>query len=269
MTARSLVADLTTVNAFVGGAAFVAAGIYLSFRQRRLHPLLLLCISALSFCWIESPYDWAMYAQFAPEGARMPSWWPLNMTWGGLPVSVPGGYIVYFILPALAGVALERKLAPRFHWRRPLALLTIGLVLGYVWAFIFNGIFGVRTGLFYYGRVIPGLAVFAGTKNQYPLYDALAMGVQMMVFTYLLGRIDPQGRTVVEAWAVRRSKTRPGAIALSIVSVIVLGNALYGLVFAPHLITKIRGDVTTGPTDEFYPGVPNQPLHGGTSGEPR
>jgi hypothetical protein len=30
-------------------------------------------------------------------------------------------------------------------------------------------------------------------------------------------------------------------------------------VFAPHLITKEAGLVTVGPTEELYPGTPNQP----------
>lgn len=91
--------------ALVGGITFTALGIYLSVRQRRVHPLLLLCISAMSFSWIEAPYDWAMYAQFPPAIPRMPSWWPLNMTWGGLPLFVPVGYISYFVLPAVTGAA--------------------------------------------------------------------------------------------------------------------------------------------------------------------
>src|SRR5882757_6846398 len=62
--------------AYVSGVAFILVGAYLSYRRRRVHPLLLLSISALSFSWIESPYDWAMYAQFPPGLPRMPSWWP-------------------------------------------------------------------------------------------------------------------------------------------------------------------------------------------------
>ncbi|WP_459979496.1 spirocyclase AveC family protein, partial [Mycobacterium avium] len=45
--------------ALIGGIGFTAFGIYLSVRRRRLHPLLLLCISAMSFSWIDAPYDWA------------------------------------------------------------------------------------------------------------------------------------------------------------------------------------------------------------------
>ncbi len=246
--------------AYVGGAVFVAIGVYLSYRRRRLHPLLLLCISAISFSWIEAPYDWAMYAQFAPAIPRMPSWWPLNMTWHGLPAPVPAGYISYFVLPSVIGAALGRALITRFRWRRPFTLLAVGLVVGFVWAFLFNAILGARLGIFYYGRVIPGLAVWEGTEHQYPLYDALAMGVQVMVFTYLLGRTDPEGRTVIDRWADSRSRTALGSAVLSVIGVVVLGHVLYGAVFAPHLATKLAGWVTAGPTAPLFPGIPNQPM---------
>jgi hypothetical protein len=245
--------------AYAGGIAFVAMGVYLSYRYRRLHPLLLLCISAISFSWIEAPYDWAMYAQFPPALPRMPSWWPLNMTWGGLPSSVPVGYIAYFVLPAVIGTALGRWLTAKFHWRRPITLLAVGLLVGFCWALFFNAILGARLGIFHYGYVIPGLAIFEGTTHQYPLYDSLAMGVQMMVFTYLLGRTDAEGRNVIEMWADKRSTSRLQSSVLSIVAVVVIGNVLYGAVFAPHLVTKLGGWVTSGPTAQQFPGVANQP----------
>jgi hypothetical protein len=245
--------------ALVGGIAFTAFGIYLSVRQCRVHPLLLLCISAISFSWIEAPYDWAMYAQFPPAIPRMPSWWPLNVTWGGLPLFVPVGYISYFVLPAVTGAALGRWMSAKFGWRRPPTLLIVGLVVGFCWALFFNGFLGAKLGVFYYGRVIPGLAIREGTLHQYPLYDSLAMGIQMMVFTYLLGRTDSEGRNVIEMWADKGSKSRLGSSVLSIIAVIVIGNVLYSAVFAPHLATKLGGWVTTGPAGEMFAGVPNQP----------
>ncbi len=248
--------------AYVGGLGFLAIGLYLSISRRRLHPLLLVSIAAISISWIEAPYDWAMYAQFAPAIPRMPSWWPLNMTWGGLPASVPPGYISYFVTPALIGAALGRRLSDKFGWRRPFALLGTGLVIGFIWAVLFNGVLGARLGVFYYGRVIPGLALWQGTKHQYPLYDALAMGVMMMSFAYLLGRTDPEGRTVIEGWAHRRTATQRRANILSIVGVVVVANLLYGAVFAPHLVTKLQGRVTAGPAAPLFKGVPNQPLQG-------
>lgn len=252
--------------AYIGGLTFVAAGVYLSWRRRRLHPLLLVCISAIAISWIEAPYDWAMYAQFPPAIPRMPSWWPLNMTWGGLPSSVPIGYIAYFVLPAVIGAALGQRASARFGWRRPVALLTVGFAVGFVWAFCFNALLGARLGVFHYGRVIPGLALWEGTKHQYPLYDSLAMALQMMVFAYLLGRTDAQGRNLVEAWADSKTSTRFRSSLLSVAAIVLVGHALYAAVFAPHLITKLRGEVTSGPAEQLFPGVENQPLHGGSGG---
>ena len=245
--------------AYIGGLTFVVAGVYLSVQRRRLHPLLLVCISAISFSWIEAPYDWAVYAQFPPAIPRMPSWWPLNMTWGGLPTSVPPGYIAYFVLPTVIGAFVGRRLSARFQWRRPLTLLTVGLIVGFIWAVLFNAGLGARLGVFYYGRVISGLALFEGTKHQYPLYDALAMGVQVMVFTYILGRTDPQGRTVIDVWADSKSKSRLQSAFLSVVAVIALGHVVYAAVFAPHLFAKTAGLVDAGPTEQLFEGVPNQP----------
>jgi hypothetical protein len=246
--------------AYVGGAAFVAVASFASFRRGRPHPLLLVCVSAISFSWLEAPYDWAVYAQFPPAIPRMPSWWPLNLTWGGLPAAVPPGYVAYFALPAVIGAALGRWASARFQWRAPITLLTMGLAVGCVWAFAFNAILGARLGVVHYGRVIEGLALWPGTRHQYPLYDALAMGVQMMVFTYLLGRTDPLGRTILDVWADSRSKSRLGSSLRSIAAAVVIGHAVYLTVFAPHLATKLLHLQTVGPTEPLFEGVPNQPL---------
>ncbi|HET6952725.1 MAG TPA: spirocyclase AveC family protein [Acidimicrobiales bacterium] len=266
MTDEGLTPLLTASIAFayVGGIGLVVAGVVLSRRRGRLHPLLLVCLSALSISWIEAPYDWAMYAQFPEAIPRMPSWWPMNMTWGGgLPSSVPIGYMSYFGVPAVLGATLGKRAAAKFGWRRPQTLLTVGIAVGFVWALLFNGGLGARLGVFYYGRVIPGLALFEGTKHQYPVYDAVAMALQMGVFAYLLGRTDEEGRNVIEAWADRRTSNRLRSGLLSAGAVVVVGHVLYLGVFAPHLATKLRGDVTAGPTEQLFPHIENQPLHGG------
>lgn len=182
------------------------------------------------------------------------------MTWGGLPAAVPPGYIAYFVLPAVIGVALGRWLISKYHWRAPIPLLITGLVVGCLWALVFNAGLGAQLGVFYYGRVIEGLALWEGTKHQYPLYDALAMGVQMMVFTYLLGRTDSQGRSLVEIWADSKSKSLLRSSLLSIAAFIVIGHVVYLSVFAPHLVTKVMHLQTVGPTEQLFEGVPNQPL---------
>jgi ABC-type Fe3+-siderophore transport system permease subunit len=182
------------------------------------------------------------------------------MTWGGLPAAVPPGYITYFVLPAVIGASLGRWLNSKLQWRAPIALLIAGLVVGCLWAFVFNAILGAQLGVFYYGRVIEGLALRPGTKHQYPLYDSLAMGVQMMVFAYILGRTDSQGRTLIEMWADSKSKSRLRSSLLSIAAVIVIGHVVYISVFAPHLATKLLHLQTVGPTEQLFDGVPNQPL---------
>jgi hypothetical protein len=182
------------------------------------------------------------------------------MTWGGLPAAVPPGYIAYFVLPALIGACIGRWLSSRFQWRAPITLLIVGLAVGCLWAFGFNAILGAQLGVVYYGRVIEGLALWPGTRHQYPLYDSLAMGVQMMVFTYLLGRTDSRGRTVIEMWADSKSTTRLRSSFLSIAAAIVIGHVVYLSVFAPHLATKLLHLQTVGPTEPLFEGVPNQPL---------
>jgi hypothetical protein len=85
------------------------------------------------------------------------------------------------------------------------------------------------------------------------------MGVQMMVFTYLLGRTDPEGRTVIDVWAESRTKDRFKASLLSILAVVVVAHVVYASVFAPHLVTKVTGLASAGPTAPLFHGVPNQP----------
>lgn len=132
--------------------------------------------------------------------------------------------------------------------------------MGFLWALAFNAGLGAQLGVFYYGRVIKGLAIAEGTRHQYPLYDALAMGVQMMVFTYILGRTDAQGRTLIDAWADSKTASRFKSSAISIAAIIVLGHVVYLSVFAPHLATKVMGLVTVESGEQLFDGIPNQPL---------
>jgi hypothetical protein len=117
---------------------------------------------------------------------------------------------------------------------------------------VLNAILGAQLGVFYYGRVIERLDLWPSTKHQYPLYDSLAMGVQMMVFTYILGRTDPVGRTHIEVWADSKSKSRLRSSFLSIAAVI--GHVVYLSVFAPHFATKLLHLQTVGPTGQLFEG---------------
>ena len=64
-------------------------------------------------------------------------------------------------------------------------------------------------------------------------------------------------------WSDGRASTRLGASLLSVLAVVVVAHVMYLGVFAPHLVTKLMGEVTAGPTEPLFPDVENQPLHGG------
>jgi len=86
------------------------------------------------------------------------------------------------------------------------------------------------------------------------------MGVQMMVFAYILGRTDERGRTFIDIWADANSKSRLRSALLSVAGIIIIGHAVYLSVFAPHLATKVMGLVTVESGEQLFEGVPNQPL---------
>ena len=246
---------LTASNAFgwVSGIVFLVAGVYLSIRRGRLHPLLLLCISAISFSWIEAPYDWAMYAQFPPRTSphAVVVAAEHDLGWAAV-VGAPGLHRLFRAsrrhrrrARATAERAVQLAQADHASDRRIRRRLLLG-------AAVQCGL-GARLGVFHYAYVIPGLGLFEGTLHQYPIYDAIAMGIQMMVFTYLLGRTDSQGPQRHRDVVGQVFEDQLQSAILSVVAVIVIGNVLYGAVFAPHLVTKQRRYVTSGPTGSCSP----------------
>ena len=68
-----------------------------------------------------------------------------------------------------------------------------------------------------------------------------------------------QGRTVIDIWADSKTHSRLQSSLLSILGFVVVGHLVYLSVFAPHLVTKVSGLVDTGPTEQLYDGVANQP----------
>ncbi len=235
---------LTAAVAFgwISGIVFTVAGIYLSVRHRRMHPLLasvhlgdlvLLDRGALRLGDVR-----AVSARTSTHALMVAAEHDL-----GRAAVVGARRLHRLLLPACcdrrrARAAVERtvRMAKADHAPdcRPDRRLLLGLGVQRR-----SSAPGSESSTTAY--VIPGLGLFEGTLHQYPIYDAIAMGIQMMVFTYLLGRTDSQGRNVIEMWADKMSTTRVQSAVLSVVAVIVIGNVLYGAVFAPHLVTKLGG----------------------------
>lgn len=241
------------------GGALIGYFTLRSVRRRRLDPGLLLCLGTLSIFWMEAPFDWAMYAQFHPDLPRGPRWGPLGLTWGGLPALTAPGYVMYIVTPCLLAVAVARRLSARFGWNGVRTLLAAGLAMGFLWDLPLE-ILGIRLGLWRFGRAAPGLVLFPETKYQFPLYVSLAMGLLFMGGTYLLGRVDDRGDTVVEGWARRRTSSPRGRMALAVAGSILLVHVFFVASFVPHLITKQAKLNTVVSHEPLFPGVPNQPV---------
>jgi hypothetical protein len=47
---------------------------------------------------------------------------------------------------------------------------------------------------------------------------------------------------------------------LSIAGFVAIGNLVYLSVFAPHYVTKVMHLQTVAPSEQLYPGIPNQPI---------
>ena len=95
-----------------------------------------------------------------------------------------------------------------------------------------------------------------------PDVRALRIPIKYLANLLTAGDEEPVARGLERMLAMRYlgAKRENGGLAfISIVSVIVLANLLYGAVFAPHLVTKLGGYVTSGPSEQLFPGVPNQP----------
>ncbi len=182
----------------------------------------------------------------------------------GCPSSVPIGYIQYFVLPAVIGAALGNRLSAavrlaetdRAARRRPGRRLLLGAVLQRVHR-------RPARRLLLRPRD-PGARALRGHQAPVPAVrrarDGRADdGVHLHPRAHGSGR--PHGHRHVGRLAGERSSS-PVVAAVGVRRRRSSDTSLYGAVFAPHLVTKLRGDVTAGPTEELFPGVPNQPLHG-------
>lgn len=243
---------------YVAAAALVLTGVWLSWRQRRLHPVLLLCIATLSLFWIESPYDWATFASFSPDMARITDFGPWPHTWGGLPAFAPAGYVMYFSLPTLATVAVARRAWFGKNWSLPTRLLVTGVLAGIIWSMFFDHL-ATHSGFYRFAWSISGLTLWPGTIHQTPLTINVAMGIQVAVLAYAVGRRDNQGRTVVESWSSRHTSTPAAATALSIVVIVVVAHIAYLAVMAPYAAVNALDLANLPAGAQIFPGIPNQP----------
>lgn len=252
MNPANLIFNLVCWGGFLG---MLITYSHISVRRGSVHPGLWLTVATFSIFWMESPFDWSMYAQFHPDLAKFPAWGVIGMTWGGLPLIAMPGYVMYFGIPSVIAV----KLARRSQWKSlPIRLLTYGLVVGFLWDMTFE-IIGTQLGLWRFARTAPGLVLWPETKFQVPIYCFLAMGLPIMVATYLTGRANDRGENLFESWSRRMGHAGWKPHLVSLIGFVAAIHLVYGISMAPHAFTKIYGLQTTISPEELFAGFPNQP----------
>lgn len=253
---------LGTTLAFGSGAlAMLAFFGWKSVKQQRVEPMLMLTLAMIPLFWLESPGDWAFWAQYNPNFAHAPDWGPIGMTWGGLPLIAIPGYPFYWVPPMFIAVYLARRVSwsPRFSATQ--RLLISGLGVGFVWDFIFE-IFAIRVGIWRMAYAPWGLTLWPGTKYQYPMAITLVVAIFCMFCTFLIGRTDDHGDVVLLGWAKRHTRSTPGAHLLHFGLVALSFQVVYLFTFIPIIVVHLLGYVVHQSPEPLFGDTPLQPTPG-------
>jgi Spirocyclase AveC-like len=235
---------------------------YASYRRRRIVPGLWLWLGCFSMSWVEPPFDNAAYVQFDPNFHRLPAWGVFGMTQGQLPLQAPLGYILYFLMTAMAGVGIARVLINRFRLPKATTLLVCGFAFGFLFDLTMETLEARYAHLWVMARAIPGLTIHAGL-GLVPLTMSLALGCFIMGATYVLGNLTSAGDSVIDVWAKSHAGSSGTRRVLQALGYVVFCNVLYLLVYAPFVITKNLGMLTETGVLEPFPGrIPVQPESG-------
>lgn len=240
-----------------------------SIRTRRVHPILYLASAIVAISWMEAPFDRAMFVQFHPDMLRLPAIGPLAATQGGLPVISPAGYVMYYLLPALAAIALAGRAAHRWGLSPRPTLVVVAITVGMTFDLCMQLGPARLVPLWVFSRIAPYFNIFAGTTGQIPLYEPLAMALMITWCACLIGFRDADGNTFIE----RRTRTLTAAparrVILNAIAYILVLHLLYLYVVAPffmlwqgHLLT-VTGSVQPFAT---IPQQPAAPQHNGAVG---
>lgn len=234
-------------------AGFLLGLAYASYRRGRILPGLWLWLGCLSMSWVEPPFDNAAYVQFDPDFHRLPAWGVFGMTQGQIPLQAPLGYILYFLVTAMAGVGIARVLINRYHLPKARTLLACGFAVGFLFDLTFETLEARYAHLWVMARAIPGLTIHAGL-GLVPLTMCVSLACFIMGATYVLGNLTSAGDSVIDVWAKSHAGSPATRRVLQALGYVVFCNVLYLLVYAPFVITKNLGMLTETGVLEPFPG---------------
>ncbi|MBT8340870.1 MAG: spirocyclase AveC family protein, partial [Desulfatitalea sp.] len=145
-----------------------------------------------SFTYNSHTFNMGSWASFIP-GASYP-----NLENFPEPLLMMGGfYLGFWMLTALAGCWLIRKM---LAWRpgiRPLSCLVVVFIAMFIIDMLIELLI-LRTGLAAYPGVWASFSIFPGQVYQWPLYEGVGVGLACVGFTALRFYKDDKGQTFVE-----------------------------------------------------------------------
>jgi hypothetical protein len=164
------------------------------------------------------------------QGTIMP--WPL--------IYVPLTYLWFVVLWVSCGTVLLRALHRRMPGRLFLPLL-ICYIVDVLLDVVLEGFINVRLGLYAFLTTYEPLTLFAGTRYQFPLYNALLWGAVMTVLVATRYYTDEQGLTFIEASARRLTASPRRQTLVSVLAVIGFMNLTYFvLYFVPYNVFNMN-----------------------------
>lgn len=223
-----------------------------SWKEGRMHPAILVMVTITVVATLMEPLiNWGMYLNFDPRVLHLPATMPwMQIAPNVEPMSCFYGYPYYFLLPALAAMAIYKRLSFRSApdaWARRHPLLTLALI-GWVTGMIFD--FGVelmvlRAGLYVYSQVWPAISIDVGKAWQFPALMAVPTIAISMAWCAVLLHRDEAGNTVVERIAQRLPGLRRWPTIGAIVVSSVLGCLSYSVYTGTFAAQRVLGLATS------------------------
>jgi hypothetical protein len=229
------------------------------WRRYPRHPILLAALACTSLVWQDPIMNWAPYAVYNPQLWHWPESWPLASLSPTVEPFVVLGYVMFYLVPGLIGIAVLQRIQRRrpvtsFVWRHP--LITLAMLI-YAIGFIYDAIqeiILVRTGMYTYSQVIPFGSVFLGRQYQFPLIWESSLVTAVMIPAGVLLYRDDTGKTVAEKLSqrVRAFRGRP-ALGTFVVMTLILNACYFFLYGGGFAIIKDTGAATSVACPWPYP----------------
>lgn len=235
------------IAVFIQALAIYCGYAWASYRQRRIHPILIMLIVATLISPLWDPLiSWAAYTAYDPRLVHVPETWPLyNILPTVQPLATLPGYALFFVMSVVPGLLLHRALIRRaapntLVRRRPMVtlFLIVGASaalfdIGQAWA-------ATRLEIITYSQISIA-ALRPGSTWQSNLFWEPVLCFVMFGIAALSVYEDADGRTIAQRW--RRLPHRPVLREFTVsFLVITLATALYTGAFA---MVRLSGTATS------------------------